>query len=511
MKLSPLISTASAIILSHAATCLAAPAADVMLRMDSAAVEQLTRPAEAFSGNPAAMSRFRSFTLSQFGATGSLERRDEAAVVQQGTGHTLGNIGATSFMPLSQSTKVWGSAHFTTGNYRNIRWNNSADYRLVAPYVFGDSVGGDLSTRQYAFSGGYAGTAGRWSWGAEASYRAEIDYRNRDPRDKIIVSDLSVSVGGAYTLPRHLIGVGGTLRVYNQESDVDFYNPNNDIRAYALTGLGNFYQRFSGLSNLNAAYTGIGGRATVQLIPLGANGLSVNASMGYLRMKQLLRDFNNLTLTVNHNYNFNLFVSYSFNAGNLLMAPAVNASFVRKLGVENIFGSSVGNNYETIGSRRNYLSDDLTATASVPMQLPIGDKLRLAVTPEVGYRYSNEDYRKPNRTLRATTVIPALRAGLTIAPAQSTRIGVEAFGARTFASAEKENLQGLNLKSDLAQTVLHNFDLLTSDATTVGGSLSWTRALDSSIALRIKATAASTRYSGHGNAIAANLSLNLIF
>ncbi len=145
------------------------------------------------------------------------------------------------------------------------------------------------------------------------------------------------------------------------------------------------------------------------------------------------------------------------------------------------------------------------------MQLPVGGKLRLSITPEVGYRYSNEDYRKPNRTLRATSVTPALRAGLTIAPAQSTRIGVEAFGARTFASAEKENLQGLNLKSDLAQTVLHNFAMLTCDATTFGGTLSWTRALDTSIALRIKGTAASTCYSGHGHAIAATLSLNLIF
>ncbi len=63
MKLSPLISTAAAIILSHAATCVAAPAADVMQRIDSAVVEQLARPAEAFSGNPAAMSRFRNFTL----------------------------------------------------------------------------------------------------------------------------------------------------------------------------------------------------------------------------------------------------------------------------------------------------------------------------------------------------------------------------------------------------------------------------------------------------------------
>lgn len=112
------------------------------------------RPVGVFLSNPAAMGFWNDCSYSRIEAVGSLERADRARVVEQGRGHTLGNIIASSYMRLTESTTVWGRAGFTTGQIRDVVWNNAADYELVSPYVFGDSVGGNLQTRRYAFSGG---------------------------------------------------------------------------------------------------------------------------------------------------------------------------------------------------------------------------------------------------------------------------------------------------------------------------------------------------------------------
>ena len=109
---------------------------------------------------------------------------------QLGDGHSLFNVFAGSYTRLSPVSVVWGTASFTTGRYNSIRWSDCIDYLRIAPYVLGDEAGGNLSTRRYTFSGGYSRRYGSWTVGADAAYRAEIAYRNHDPRIKTIVSDL---------------------------------------------------------------------------------------------------------------------------------------------------------------------------------------------------------------------------------------------------------------------------------------------------------------------------------
>lgn len=463
--------------------------AGAVRRIVAMETERMLRPSATFAGNPAAMACLSDSALSAFGARGELLRQSQAAVLQEGTGRTLGIVEASSFMPISPTVTVWGEASFTTGSIRSVKWNNSADYELVAPYVFGDSVGGDLTVRSYHFAGGYAGTHGLWGWGAEASYTASIDYRNRDPRDKIVVSDLTVSLGGTrHAGSRYLVGVGGSFRVYNQESDVDFYNPNNDIRAYAFTGLGNSYIRFSGTSSLNTAYKGLGASAGLQLMPRKGSGLQINLQFSYIGIGQVLRDFNNLELTKSKTYGTTLFAAYSMRTESVLFAPQLTASFSRRLGFENLFGSSVGNNYLLIGTRRNYYADHADACAALPLEAAVSGRLSLHVNPRVALHYSHQDYRSPNRALEALGVTPAVTAGARWRAGAGNLLRLNAGVARRINCSDRSKLPGLNPDSGITQMLISDFHMLTTGRTDLRINAEYDHDIESSIALYVAVT-----------------------
>lgn len=500
-----------------AITAVATPAdstdTGALLRRIGAATAPVARfEQEAFIPNPASMFYLMPFSLSDFRISGSLADSDEPAVVQQGTGHAMASVSASSYLRMNSSAVVWGAADFTTGRRRDILWNNAADYILVAPYTLADSVGGNLSLRSYSFSGGYSGKARRWTWGAEASYRAEIDYRNRDPRDKTVVSDLQARAGATLLAARrYIIGAGADLRVYNQESDVDFYNPNNDIRTYLLTGLGNTYARFSGNSSRNTAYKGIGYGAVVQLIPASATGFSLSARLGKLRITQVLRDYNNLDLTRSDTYTLSLRSSYILRTGAVTTGAMLTAEMSRRPGYENIFGTSVGSNYTKIGTRRNYLHDLAEVTLAVPVSLDASETVKLHLLPAVSGCYSHEDYRRPARALEASAVTPSMEAKLTWKARPTVTWGLDLFGSHRFNTAERRLLTGLDTGSGIGQAVLHNFSMLTAGLSALSAGISATSLLQPSIALRISAKGEILAWHSHGTSRHASLTAALIF
>lgn len=507
--------TASLLILA-ALPATAAPADSVdtgalLRRIDAATTPLARHEQQAFTPNPASMFYLMPFSLSDFRIKGASSASDEAYVVQEGKGALAGTVDASSYLRLDRRTTVWGAASFTTGKRRSILWNNSSDYRLVAPYILGDSVGGDLSSRTYSFSGGYAGKSRRWTWGAEASYRAAIDYRNRDPRDKITVSDLAVKGGATLLTGRYIIGLGGHLRVYNQESDVDFYNPNNDIRTYLLTGLGNYYARFSGNSSGNTAYKGLGYGATAQLLPASGTGFSLSATFGKLRMTQVLRDYNNLDLTRADTYTLSLRTSYTLRIGKVSTGILLSADAMRRPGYENIFGTSVGSNYTRIGTRRNYLHDMAETTLAIPVSFDPSERVTLHIVPAVSGTYSHEEYRRPLRTLEAHSFTPSLDVRAVWRSSRRMSWGIEAGAARRLSDADRRNLPGLSTESSLGKTVRHNFDMLTSDLTAARASLSATWLMQPSMALKVSAEGSITTFQGHGDGRQGAVTAAIIF
>ncbi|MDE6395631.1 MAG: hypothetical protein K2K77_09830, partial [Duncaniella sp.] len=282
------------------------------------------RDAVCASG-PATMERFDSLSLSTIGLTVRYDRQSEAVMQQLGRGGHDFTVGACSYTRLSPSSCVWGSAGFRTGVTRDVRWTDCIDYLRVAPYVLGDAVGGDMSSREYTFSGGYAKEFGRWSVGAEAAYRAEIAYRDRDPRIKTVVSDLTVGLGTSYAVSRrYVLGLDAAIDIYRQNCDLDFYNPVNDINTYPLTGLGTYYKRFTGNTNKNSGYQSDGYSAGLQLVSADGYGINSSVDISHSRMEQRLRNYNNLTLGMTDIDNIGVIMTYvSRLSSSLRFAPAI--------------------------------------------------------------------------------------------------------------------------------------------------------------------------------------------
>lgn len=324
---------------------------------------------EYFVDAPGLMHWRDSFNISTASLDGTMTRAARPATLQEGSGETLGTIGAHSYMHLDKSNTVWGSASYTAGRFYDQSWSNSVDYLLLAPYVLGDSVGGDIQQRTYNIAGGWAAGKGKWAYGLQASYRAMIGHRSRDPRIKDIVSDLDITAGVSRILGNYIAGLGGGVTIYHQDSDLDFYNPLNDINTYPLTGLGTYNQRFMGNNNKSSGHTLTSWHGAVTLLPRGTKGLSANIALASTTASLQLRSFNNITLGKTSTLDMSGCLQWSQPIGHaLLLFPTLQGSLTSRSGQENLFGSAVSGSYELIGSRSIYRYNTLDARFTLPLQ-----------------------------------------------------------------------------------------------------------------------------------------------
>ena len=94
------------------------------------------------------------------------------------TAHSSGRSAPTPYLRLDERSVVTAGASYERGRTDNVRWNSTADYRLLRPFVLADSVGGDLSTEEYAFRGAYVRRDGRINTGS-ASITAPVTNSDR--------------------------------------------------------------------------------------------------------------------------------------------------------------------------------------------------------------------------------------------------------------------------------------------------------------------------------------------
>ncbi len=94
-------------------------------------------------------------SLSQISLRIDLRREQEALLQPLGDGAFDGGFYAESYRRLSERSATWADARYVRGNRRNVCWNSTADYLLLYPCITADSAGGNLSTEEYAFGGGY--------------------------------------------------------------------------------------------------------------------------------------------------------------------------------------------------------------------------------------------------------------------------------------------------------------------------------------------------------------------
>lgn len=255
--------------------------------------------AEFHTASSAAMLYRSEQSLSQLSLRFNLRREQEALLQPLGDGAFDGGFYAESYQRLSERSAAWADARYVRGSRRNVCWNSTADYLLLYPCVTADSVGGNLSTEEYAFGGGYVRRVGRFDLAIRGEYRAGQEYRQVDPRPHNVVSDFTVRLGVGMQFPQYVLGLDLQGRLYKQDQDIDFfYPPGASSSELYMTGLGSHYARYSLTeTSFDIGYDGKGCLLAVQLMPRYAKGWYARAAFESLTTERLNKPNNTVPVT----------------------------------------------------------------------------------------------------------------------------------------------------------------------------------------------------------------------
>lgn len=350
-----------------AAASLQAMPADTLATAEHAALWQ-QQPRDA-GGNPALMTDRYATSLSEIRADYAIHQAGSPLLYQTGSGEAYGRIEANSYLRLSPRTTVWGEASYRTGKRHTIKWNSTADYLLLYPYVMADTLGGGLTSERYTFRGGWAGNVGRFDIGAEADFRAEHEYRTYDPRPRSIVTDLSAKVGAAYRLERYRLAASFGGRFYKQTNNVAFYREAGVIPEYQMTGLGTDYKRFSG-SKASVYYKGTGFSASLALHPANEHGAFVSAAYDYMPYRRILPNLNALPLTTLYVETLSAEAGWKQTIGRARLALSLGADYERRTGDEHVAGNSASSEYRVITDLTMYHAHNVDCHATATLSIP---------------------------------------------------------------------------------------------------------------------------------------------
>lgn len=368
------------------------------LRIDRKAWENL-RSDRTFNGqvwnNPALVYFAEQPVFSQLAIKGFFRKEKESILLQQGNGEKGFDIRANSYLILTPKSRVWGSASYTNQKRTSVRWNESSDFEKVYPYVTADTLGGDLKSETYTFSGGYVHAVGKYTWAVTLKYKATMEYRDVDPRPKNTVSDLLFSVGGSRAINKLYRGaLSFQVGKYKQDDALKFFSALGGIPIYHLTGLGMQYVRFAG-TNTNVLYDGVTWGGSIDLLPDNKQGFAASLGYRYFGYDKQMGDLGDLTLCHLDEDEFRGEVSYTKNRKGIRLG----AVYKKRTGTENIFGSPNGSIYPLINSAENY-SNKQTAVKLAGLYGQTSSAGSWNLLPEIGYTKIDVSYLEPERFLR---------------------------------------------------------------------------------------------------------------
>ena len=346
---------------------------------------------------------------------GQLDRRqeDEAFESALGDGLLQGAFHVTSYLRLDPRSTAYAGADYENGRKRRVCWNSTSDYDLLRPYVLADSVGGDLEREQYRFYGGYARVDGRFNYGITASYRAQHEYRQVDPRPRNITADLSADLSAGYLWGDCVVGAAFGLRMYKQQQSVAFYDPNGaNTSELHLTGLGTFYQRYSGTTYTSVQYRGTGWHAAATLVPRAGEGWYALADYERLSTDRNLAGANSVTLTTLTTQTLTAGVAWNHRADRLSWAVRATGTYTQRQGQENVLGSGTGSDHLPLTGQTLYESHAVGARLE-----GIVEWRRTAgvwtLHPSAGFSRECEEYVYPHRKVDVALVDAGATVGFT--------------------------------------------------------------------------------------------------
>lgn len=206
---------------------------------------------------------------------------------QEGSGKQTFTVHSETYQKYSKDLTLWGNAYYNSQQTYNVKFNETADYNIVYPYVMADTIGGDLKSETYAFAGGLAKAVGDYQLGLTVGYRGLQSYRDRDPRPKNISSELNLGLAASRKVfNRYALAFDLKGTKYSQKNTLDFVSELGQPLVYHDAGLGVYNKLLSG-SLTSAWYNGLGYGADINISPLSYKGLFGGLTLHHSNLKKV--------------------------------------------------------------------------------------------------------------------------------------------------------------------------------------------------------------------------------
>lgn len=294
---------------------------------------------------------------------GGAVRRDggDATIPQLGKQDIDGSVHIESALR-QRNNFAWGAASYTYRATEGIRFNETTDYQLLAPYVMGDTAyTARLHQDLYTFGAGTAHRLGNWLLSLKADYRATFAYRTQDPRPRNLATLLEGQLGVGYQFADYALALAGTLGRYKQNNQVGFLSELGVASEYHFTGVGGDYYRFRG-NNTSLFYQGLSYGLSLGVTPTSQarQGFYALAAWHLLTTDRIIRELNNLPLSTLHLHTLDLQAGYTARSARLGRwgVTLYTQGDIRR-GAVHLFGDPKGNIYPRIATERSYYGQTL--------------------------------------------------------------------------------------------------------------------------------------------------------
>ena len=279
-------------------------------------------------------------------------------------------VQAQSVYDINEVSRVFGEASYRWEDSKQTRYVDNADFRLTAPYLTVDTIGGDLQRETYAFYGGYRMRKNHLLWHAALQFRAEQSYRMRDPRAKNKVSDLRIEASVGYQWQRYalcLMAYGGR---YKQNNEVRFYSELGETTIYHMANDTEPYTRFSS-NNKISYYSGYRAGVGIQLLP--TTGFMAGVQYDWIHLTKELTINTQVPIAGLHTHTLTAQLGYAAERWRVLATAALEL----KRGSQYLYGDNANNYYQLLFIAPNYRRNTVLANVygDYRLPLPVGDLL----------------------------------------------------------------------------------------------------------------------------------------
>lgn len=297
--------------------------------------------------------------------------------------------------------KLYGNLQYSGGEHKNIAWNAVRHPHLYLPYISTDSIGGNIIFKEYTALGGYSFKIKNWNLGIETSFTGEQAHRNTDPRILNNTSWVSIKLGLARQINKHLFMLEALYRKNKQYMSIRYWRPGQQDRFFVSYGLGLYdvkrslvsfgYSRMHYINDYNTALT--------YKSPLKKK-LEIYARINYkyANMKTEERDIKNL-FSYNDNTIKTSIIGYIKQSSKLKFALSIFNNIQVRQGYENIFEQYLVDktnsvyDFKLIDKQKNYKLLKHKTTIQLKAYMNISEKEKINISLGTTHKYRAEQYK----------------------------------------------------------------------------------------------------------------------